>query len=414
MENKPLIIGQGNLTRQALDGQVIVLTGAGGGIGFEAARALVWLGGRVVIAEINPKTGRSAAEQIAREFGPGSCSFVQTDVGDQRSVANLAHQAYKTFGKVDVVFNNATVAPFGMVKDQPIAGWDASYRVNLRGPVLLAQAFLPGMLQRKSGVFVCVSSVGGIFMGAYEVMKTAQVELAKTLDGELEDSGVIAFTIGPGIVPTATAQAGVAQIAPLYGKTVEEFFAMYKDVQLSVEAAGAGFAAAVALASQFKGVEIIARQALNAAGIRLPEDGTPAPTGSLTAERRQQALALCQEVRRTLANEIDGWKQRSLFERQWMLRYFKQHAGLSADDALAGLVQLEKDLESGHLGAGVSKNRALPGQIGRYYQYYSDLAKSAIKDPARLAEYQGIMRGWQETAEALGRLLDNPGNSDNQ
>ena len=193
--------------------------------------AMSWLGGRVLIAEINAKTGKPAAESINQEFGPGVCSFVQTDVGDERSVTNLARQATKTFGKVDVVFNNATIAPIGAVKDKPIAEWDASYRVNLRGPVLLAQAFLPGMLQRKTGVFVCISSVGGIYMGVYEIMKTAQVELAKTLDGELEDSGVIAFTIGPGIVPTATAQAGVALIAPLYGKTVEEFFAMYKDLQ---------------------------------------------------------------------------------------------------------------------------------------------------------------------------------------
>jgi NAD(P)-dependent dehydrogenase (short-subunit alcohol dehydrogenase family) len=404
MENKPLIISQGNLTRKSLDGQVVVLTGAGGGIGFEAGRALAWLGGRVVIAEINATTGKVAAEQINHEFGPGVCSFVQTDVGDERSVANLARQAFKTFGKVDVVFNNATIAPLGAVKDKPIADWDASYRVNLRGPVLLAQAFLPGMLQRKSGVFVCVSSVGGIFMGAYEIMKSAQVELAKTLDSELEDSGVIAFTIGPGIVPTATAQAGVAQIAPLYGKTVEEFFATYKDVQLSVEAAGAGFAAAVVLSRQFKGMEIIARQALNAAGIELPDEDAALNVTTLTGEKRQQALALCQEVRRTLAQEIDGWKQRNLFERQWMLRYFKQHAGLSADDALSGLDQLEASLQTG-ADAVVSEYRVLPGQIGRYYLSYGDLAKSAIKDPAKLAEYLALMRGWRETADELSRLL---------
>jgi NAD(P)-dependent dehydrogenase (short-subunit alcohol dehydrogenase family) len=404
MEDKPLIISQGNLTRKLLDGQVVVITGAGGGIGFEAGRALAWLGGRVVIAEINPKTGKAAAETINREFGPGVCSFVQTDVGDERSVANLARQAFKIFGKVDVVFNNATIAPLGAVKDKPIADWDASYRVNLRGPVLLAQAFLPGMLQRKSGVFVCVSSVGGIFMGAYEIMKAAQVELAKTLDGELEDSGVIAFTIGPGIVPTATARAGIAQIAPLYGKTVEEFFATYKDVQLSVEAAGAGFAAAVALAQQFKGVEIIARQALNAAGIDLHDEETPQNVTEMTGEKRQQALALCQEVRRTLAKEIDGWKQRSLFERQWMLRYFKQHAGLSADDALAGLDQLETGLQADE-NAAVSKFCTLPAQIGRYYLSYGDLARSAIKDPAKLAEYLELMSGWREAANDLNKLL---------
>ena len=197
---------------------------------------------------------------------------------------NLARQALRLAGKVDAIINNATLAPLGAVRDRSIKDWDASYRVNLRGPVLLAQAFLPGMLQRKSGVFVCVSSVGGAYMGAYETLKSAQVELAKTLDGELEGTGVIVFTIGPGIVPTATAQAGVAQIAPLYGKTTEELFAMYKDMMISVEAAGAGFAAAVALAEHFRGLEIWSKQALITAGIDAPEEVQETHSLTLTGE----------------------------------------------------------------------------------------------------------------------------------
>jgi hypothetical protein len=124
----------------------------------------------------------------------------------------------------------------------------------------------------------------------------------------------------------------------------------------------------------------------------------------LTGEKRQQALALCQEARCTLAQEIDGWKQRSLFERQWMLRYFKQHAGLSAEDALAGIEQLEASLQA-RADAAAGKYRTLPGQIGRYYLSYGDLAKSAIKDPAKLAEYLGLMQGWREAANDLNRLL---------
>ena len=108
----------------------------------------------------------------------------------------------------------------------PVESWDASYRVNLRGPVLLAQALLPGMAERGSGVFVCVSSVGEAYMGAYETFKAAQVHLGQTLAAELEESGVVAFTIGPGLVRTPGAEAGIAALAPLYGKSVEEFYAM--------------------------------------------------------------------------------------------------------------------------------------------------------------------------------------------
>ncbi len=81
----------------------------------------------------------------------------------------------------------------GAVKDLPIGDWDTSYRVNLRRPVLLARAFLPGMLERDSGVIVCVSSVGEAYMGAYKSFKAAQAHLARILDAELEKTVVITF-----------------------------------------------------------------------------------------------------------------------------------------------------------------------------------------------------------------------------
>ena len=57
----------------------------------------------------------------------------------------------------------------------------------------------------------------------------------------------------------------------------------------------------------------------------------------------------------------------------------------------------------------MGKYQPLPGQIGRYYQFYGDLAKSAIQDPAQLAEYLALMQGWREAAENLGRLIEKTG-----
>ena len=68
---KSILIGSGSLTRDSLVGQVAIVTGAGGGIGFEAARALAWLGARVVVAEIDKSTGKAAAERVAQEMGAG-------------------------------------------------------------------------------------------------------------------------------------------------------------------------------------------------------------------------------------------------------------------------------------------------------------------------------------------------------
>jgi NAD(P)-dependent dehydrogenase (short-subunit alcohol dehydrogenase family) len=212
-----LLISQTGLSRDALGGKVAVVTGAGGGIGYEAARALLWLGAKVVIAEINEEKGQDAVQRLADEFDSGTF-FSCTQMWAMRlSIAHLAGQTIDQFGKVDIVINNATIARLGLVADVPIEDWDASYRVNLRGPVLMARAFLPGMLERDTGVFVNVSSTGTAYMGAYETFKAAQVHLANTLDAELEGTGVVAFTIGPGLVPTETATTAIAELAPQLG-----------------------------------------------------------------------------------------------------------------------------------------------------------------------------------------------------
>ena len=156
-----MLISKGNLSRETLSGKVAVVTGAGGGIGFESARALSWLGAKVIIAEIDVQRGKTAAERINVELGLENTQFIETDVGNVKSIHNLAKKILSTYHKVDIVLNNAAVEPVGAIKDTSIMDWDLSYNVNLRGPVLLCQEFLPGMLERDYGVVVCVASVGG-------------------------------------------------------------------------------------------------------------------------------------------------------------------------------------------------------------------------------------------------------------
>jgi hypothetical protein len=115
-----------------LRGETVIVTGAGGGIGSEAARALLWLGANVVIAEINTAAGEQAAVKLGQEFEAGRVLFVHTDVGDETSVQRLHQASVERFGRVDAVINNATIAVLGEVKDLPIETWDASYRANLR------------------------------------------------------------------------------------------------------------------------------------------------------------------------------------------------------------------------------------------------------------------------------------------
>jgi NAD(P)-dependent dehydrogenase (short-subunit alcohol dehydrogenase family) len=395
-----IVISQVGLKPDALQGETVIVTGAGGGIGYEAARALLWLGANVVIAEINHQNGRKAEYTLEQEFGNDRILFVQTDVGEEASVRNLYNLSILAFGQVDTVLNNATIAVLGQVKDLPIEEWDRSYRVNLRGPVLMAKTFLPEMIQRNHGVFACVSSTGTAFLGGYETFKAAQVHLANTLDAELEGTNVIAYTIGPGLVPTETASKAVAQLAPQMGMSVEAFFEMNKGAVLSVEEAGAGFAASIVLAEKFRGQEISSMQALKAANIHFGAEETENNSAEISSEKRKQAQALCETVRVTLKGQSEGWKSRSLFERQWVIRDFKKTAGMPVEEWLSTLERLEEHLH----GEGAIAPPPLEKLAG-YYQHLADLAKGYEKDSARLEENLRYVYGWRDEVKALEKIL---------
>ena len=392
-------ISQLGLKQDALRGETVIVTGAGGGIGYEAARALVWLGANVVIAEINQQNGRIAEVTLEREFGKDRVLFVQTDVGDEASVKNLYNLSSIAFGKVDAVINNATIAVLGLVKDLPIEQWDRSYHVNLRGPVLMAKNFLPDMIRRNHGVFACVSSTGTAFLGGYETFKAAQVHLANTLDAELEGTNVIAYTIGPGLVPTETASKAVAQLAPQLGMTVEELFEMNKNAVLSAEEAGAGFAVAVVFAEKFRGQEISSIQALKAADINFGGATVEEPAAEIDDEKRRQAQALCEAVRLTLKEQADGWKSRSLFERQWVIRDFRKTAGMPVEEWLEALRQLAENLQRG-----VVSHPPLEKLAG-YYEHLADLAKGYEKDSAKLEENLRHVYGWRDEVNELAKRM---------
>lgn len=395
-----IVISQLGLKPDALQGETVIVTGAGGGIGYEAARALLWLGANVVIAEINQQNGRKAEVELEKDFGMDRVLFVHTDVGDEASVQNLYNLSTIAFGKVDVIINNATIAVLGKVVDLPVEEWDRSYHVNLRGPVLMAKTFLPDMIKRNHGVFVCVSSKGTAFLGGYETFKAAQLHLGDTLDAELEGTGVSAYTIGPGLVPTETASKAVGQLAPQMGMSVEAFFEMNKGAVLSVEEAGAGFAASVVLAEKFRGQETNSIQALKAVDINFGSSEAEKISAEMSSEKRKQAQALCEAVLVTLKEQSDGWRSRSLFERQWVIRDFKKTAGMPVEEWLSNLESLQESLR----GDGAITSLPLTKLAG-YYEHLAELAKGYEKDKAKLEENLRHVYRWRDEVITLEKIL---------
>jgi hypothetical protein len=173
---------------------------------------------------------------------------------------------------------------------------------------------------------------------------------------------------------------------------------------ISVEAAGAGFAAAVALADQFAGQETASIAALLAAGIEIPgrQNGL---SGRFGTDQLKQIQCLGHQVYTTLAQESATWQERSIFERQWLNRTFKKYAGMSTEQWLEKLEKLEGAAESEESMAGFSMSLPLKG-LANYYGYLYKAAEGYVKDPADRETQLGIVQGWQEEVERLAALLD--------
>jgi hypothetical protein len=189
----------------------------------------------------------------------------------------------------------------------------------------------------------------------------------------------------------------------MMGISLDELRVILKEQTISIEAAGAGFAAAVALAGQFKGQETASMLALIAAGIEVPKEGEMVKV-SYTDEQCSQILALTRKVRTVLAEQSAGWKQRSIFEQQWLIRSFKKYAGMTVEEWLETLDRLEQAAAT-HYSDGLAAIRAPLGALASYHAYMHEMAKGYIKDPKQREEHLSIVWGWKVDAEELGRLL---------
>jgi hypothetical protein len=221
----------------------------------------------------------------------------------------------------------------------------------------------------------------------------------------MENTKVIAFTIGPGFVPTHTAASSIPKLAAMMGKSEQEMQDILKEHTISTEAAGAGFAAAVVLAGRYGGQEISSMQALVDAGIAIPEPSARLGVErSLAPEQCERVLILCRSVHGTLAEQSAGWKDRSVFEQQWLIRTFRKKASLPVEEWLKVLARLEEALAAQDAASMAAINTPFD-RLAAYYAHLYEMAKGYVKDPAQREEQLRIVGGWRAEVEGLGALL---------
>ena len=183
-----------------------VVTGASRGIGAAAARLLSAEGYRVAL---NYCHSRERAERIAAEL-PGSFA-IGADVSDPEAVARMSEEVTRRFGTIDLLVNNAGIAQQKLFTDLSEQDWDRMFDVNVKGTFLTCRAFLPGMIRRKAGKIINISSIWGVAGASCEVhysaSKAAVIGLTKALAKEVGPSGITVNCIAPGIIQTDMNQA---------------------------------------------------------------------------------------------------------------------------------------------------------------------------------------------------------------
>jgi NAD(P)-dependent dehydrogenase (short-subunit alcohol dehydrogenase family) len=193
-----------------LANRVAIVTGAAQGIGETYARALAKEGACVVCADVLDASG--VVNQIT-ELG-GQAIFVHTDVTSRDSVEKMTQAAVKTFGRIDVLVNNAAIfgnlilKPFEQIES---AEWDKVMAVNVRGSFECARAVSEVMRQQRYGKIINIAS-GTVFKGTplflhYVTSKGAVVAMARCLARELGNDNICVNTLAPGLTLSANVSA---------------------------------------------------------------------------------------------------------------------------------------------------------------------------------------------------------------
>lgn len=379
--------------KNSLAGKVILLTGAGGGIGLETAKAFAYLGAKIIIAEIIKDKGILAEKIINELYDNNLVEFYQIDLAVEKQIIEMTDYITKKYGCPDVIFNNATITKMGAVDEVDIAFWDKSYAVNLKAPLMLTQKFLPFMKERNSGVIAFVSSSGASpYMGAYEVFKSSQVELCNTLAMELENTNVHSYTIGPGLVKTETAMNAIQIVAAKMGMSIEEFYSMNSQHILDVESAGVGFALSVMNADSYHGQEI--------GSIQVLMDYNLIENGSKQANSTVRSGGACREIQgylekiyMTYEEQYNVWKSMNVFEKQWVLRDFKKFMGLSSEQAYDKLKVINNNIQCGDY-QDLSSERMFFEHLKDYWKHQLKLLQGYEKNKNKLQENTKIINGW--------------------
>ncbi|MGJ0392859.1 MAG: 3-oxoacyl-[acyl-carrier-protein] reductase [Methylocystis sp.] len=189
-----------------LSGKTALVTGASGGIGKDIVRALISAGATVALSG----TRREALEALAAEIG-GTTHILPCNLADKEETEKLVPTAEAAMGGVDILVNNAGVTRdmlFMRMKDDD---WDAVLNINLTSAFRLSRAVLRGMMKKRFGRIIGITSVVGVTgnpgQGNYAAAKAGMIGMSKSLAGEVASRGVTVNCVAPGFIESPMTDA---------------------------------------------------------------------------------------------------------------------------------------------------------------------------------------------------------------
>ncbi|VVB52491.1 L-rhamnose 1-dehydrogenase (NADP(+)) [uncultured archaeon] len=187
-----------------LENKVVIITGAGSGIGRETAILFGKEGAKVVVADVNEKAGQETAEVIRKNGS--DAFFAKLDVSDRKQSKEVVKDTLERYGKIDILINNAGIIQDALISKMTEDQWDKVITIDLKGPFNCIQAVVEAMTNHGTGEIINVSSIVGLYgnigQSNYSAAKAGLIGLTKTLAKELGRKGIRVNAVAPGFIYT--------------------------------------------------------------------------------------------------------------------------------------------------------------------------------------------------------------------